>query len=158
MRKQQKNWFQVILARFSPNLVQKFFSWISPLLDVICIILYEILLPKPAISGWKRCDTLLQDIFVYAISRKTNEPNLKKGKKTLVLGPILVHLGRDTWTGQTDRQTRVISSDAVYCWASNVSKLWRYIKNTLKHLGWSFLRKMVDIFILLTIFTKSSIL
>ena len=53
---------------FGPNLGPKnFFSWILPLLDV------------------RHCCKL----SLYAISRKTNEPNLRKWQKNLVLGLIL---------------------------------------------------------------------
>ena len=56
---------------FGQNLGPKFlFSWILPLLE----------------AGYYCKQSL------YAISRKTKEPNLRKWQKTLVLGPILAYL------------------------------------------------------------------
>ena len=57
---------------FVPNLGFNFFLWILPLLDV----------------------TTCCKLLLYAISRETNEPNLKKWQKKLVLGPILAPLAQ----------------------------------------------------------------
>ena len=58
---------------FGQNLgSKKFFWWILPLVDV------------------RHCCKL----SLYAISRKTNEPNLKKSQKKLVSSPILTHLAQ----------------------------------------------------------------
>ena len=58
------------LARFGPNLVQKIFLWVLLLLDVI------------------HCC----ELSLYTISRKTNEPNMRKWQKSLVSGPIFAPL------------------------------------------------------------------
>ena len=56
---------------FGPNLVpQNFFSLVLSLLDVR--------------NCWK--------LSLYAISRKTNKPNLRKWEKNLVVGPILAQI------------------------------------------------------------------
>ena len=54
----------------------RFFSWILPLLDV------------------RHCSK----ISLYAISRKTIAPNLRKCQKKLVSGPILASLAQIRWT------------------------------------------------------------
>ena len=62
-----------ILARFGPDLVPpNFFSWVLLLLDV----------------------THCHKLSSYAISRKINEPNLRKWQKNLVSGPILAPLAQ----------------------------------------------------------------
>ena len=60
----------LILARFGPNLIPQNFLWVLPLADVIHC-----------------CNQSM-----YAISRKTDKPNLRKRQKNLVPGPILVPL------------------------------------------------------------------
>ena len=62
-----------IVAGFGPNLIPQFFLWVLPSLDVI------------------NCCKL----SLYAIARKTNEPNLRKWKKkTLVFDLILAPLAQ----------------------------------------------------------------
>ena len=60
---------------FGPSLGPPIFLWVLPLQVV------------------RQCSRLSS----YAISRKTNEPNLKKWQKTLILGPILGHFTQ-IWT------------------------------------------------------------
>ena len=60
---------------FGPSLGPPIFLWVLPLQVV------------------RQCSRLSS----YAISRKTNEPNLKKWQKTLILGPILGYFAQ-IWT------------------------------------------------------------
>ena len=60
------------------------------------LILVPIWGPKNFLNGFlpllvvRQCSKL----SLYAISRKNNEPNLKKWQKNLILGPILDHLSQ----------------------------------------------------------------
>ena len=60
------------LAHLAQIWAPKFFSWILPLLEV-----------------WNYCK-----ISLYAIPRKTNEPNLRKWQKNIVSCPILAQLAQ----------------------------------------------------------------
>ena len=72
LRKCKKPSFGYNFGLFQPNFSsQKIFSWVLSLIDLL-----------------HRCK-----LSFYVSSRKTNEPNLRKWKKTLVLGPILACFG-----------------------------------------------------------------
>ena len=78
LRKWQKKLVSGKIFPSGPNLGPKVFLWILPVEDVrhFC------------------------KLSLYAISRKTNEPNMRKWKKKTSLGLILAHLAQ-IWTGKT---------------------------------------------------------
>ena len=83
----------LILAHFGKNLVlKKRFSWVLPLIDVI------------------HCC----NVSLYAISKKTNEQNLRKWQKKLVSSPILVPLAR-IWSPKILIVSTLILLDVIHC-------------------------------------------